>query len=74
MFCWTEVGAEQVGIIQNLMTTCQLQGIEPMVYLVDVLLGVSEHPRSRVEALTPRLWKDQFMENPKKSPLYLAEQ
>jgi len=73
LFCWTEVGAEQVGIIQSLIATCQLQGIDPMVYLVDVLQRVSEHPAKRVEELTPRLWKDQFMDNPKRPPLHQAE-
>ena len=35
-FCWTEVGAEYVGIIQSLVTTCRLHGINPYTYLVDV--------------------------------------
>ncbi len=27
LFCWTELGAKQVGIIQSLLVTCKLQGI-----------------------------------------------
>lgn len=27
LFCWSEVGAEHVGVIQSLVTTCRLQGI-----------------------------------------------
>jgi hypothetical protein len=68
-FCWTELGAKHVGIIQSLIVTCRLQGIDPYSYLVDVLQGVSEHPvsehpASRVTELTPRLWKEQFAANP----------
>jgi transposase len=69
LFCWTEVGAQLVGIVQSLLTTCRLHGINPSVYLTDVLQRVSEHPASRVEELTPRLWKGLFADNPMRSDL-----
>jgi len=37
LFCWTELGAKHVGIIQSLIVTCRLHGIDPYTYLVDVL-------------------------------------
>lgn len=37
MFCWTELGAEHVGLIQSLLVTCTLQGVDAYTYLVDVL-------------------------------------
>lgn len=37
LFCWTEVGACYVGIVQSLLASCRLQGVDPSVYLVDVL-------------------------------------
>jgi len=49
-------GAEHVGIIQSLIVTRRLHGIDPYTCLVDVLQRVSEHPASRVAELTP-LWK-----------------
>ena len=64
MFCWTELGAEHVGIIQSLIVTCKLQGIDPATYLVDVLQRVAIHPANKVEELTPRVWKDLFADNP----------
>jgi transposase len=67
MFCWTEVGAECVGIFQSLIATCRLQGIDPYTYLVDVLQRVDDHPASDVAALTPRLWKDRFADDPRRS-------
>ena len=64
LFCWTEFGAKQVGIIQSLIVTCRLHGIDPYTYLIDVLQRVSQHPASRVAELTPRLWKTLFADNP----------
>jgi len=73
LFSWTEVGAKQIGIIQSLLVTCRLHDINPYTYLVDVLQRVSLHPASKVEELTPRLWKDKFAANPLKSDIDLLE-
>lgn len=69
LFCWTEVGAKQVGIVQSLLVTCKLHDIDPYDYLVDVLQRVGEHPASRVHELTPRLWKQLFAHQPLRSAL-----
>ncbi|GAB2589291.1 IS66 family transposase [Nitrincola alkalisediminis] len=69
LFCWTELGAEHVGIIQSLISTCKLHDIDPYTYLTDVLLRVNEHPASRVLELTPRVWKEQFADQPLRSDL-----
>ncbi|MDP6599607.1 MAG: IS66 family transposase [Candidatus Poribacteria bacterium] len=71
LFCWTEVGAEYVGVIQSLIVTCRLHGINPSVYLTDVFLRIGDHPASRVEELTPRLWKETFADQPLRSDLDL---
>jgi transposase len=69
LFCWTEVGARHVGIIQSLLASCRLQGVDPYVYLVDVLQRVDTHPAFEVHLLTPRLWKQHFADNPLRSDL-----
>ena len=69
LFCWKEIGAEHVGIAQSLISTCRLQGIDPYTYLVDVLQRIDQLPASRVEELTPRLWKQHFADNPLRSDL-----
>jgi len=74
LFAWTEIGAERIGVIQSLLVTCRLQGVDPYTYLVDVLQRISEHPASQVIDLTPRLWKTKFAHDPMKSDLALAEQ
>jgi transposase len=74
LFCWTEIGAERLAVIQSLLVTCKLHAVDPYLYLVDVLQRVSEHPASRVIELTPREWKARFSDNPMKSDLALVEQ
>jgi hypothetical protein len=74
LFAWTEIGAEHIGIIQSLLVTCKLQGVNAYDYLVDVLQRINTHPASRVDELTPRLWKEKFAQNPLRSDLYKASQ
>jgi transposase len=69
MFCWTEIGAQYIGIFQSLLRTCRLQGVDPYTYLVDVLQRVEIHPASDVAALTPRLWKERFAADPLRSDI-----
>ena len=72
LFCWTEVGAKQVGHIQSLITTCVLHDVDPYTYLVDVLQRIDRHPRSQVAQLTPRLWNQHFGHAPLRSLLASA--
>ena len=74
LFAWTEIGAERIGLIQSLLVTCRLHGVDPYTYLVDVLQRISEHLASRAIDLTPRVWKTTFAHDPMKSDLALAEQ
>jgi transposase len=69
LFCWTEVGAEHVGWIQSLISTCVLQDVDPYTYLVDVLQRVDTHPFADVDQLTPRRWKQHFANHPLRSLL-----
>jgi len=69
-FCWTEVGAEAVGILQSLLSTCTLQGVNAYDYLIDVLQRIDRHPASEVHQLTPRLWKQHFADSPLRSDVH----
>ncbi len=70
LFCWSEAGAQDGGIMQSLIVTCRLHGINPYDYLVDGLQRIDRHPASKVTELTPRLWKQHFADNPLRSPLH----
>jgi transposase len=67
LFCWTEVGAERVGIIQSLISTCVLHEVDPYTYLVDVLQRIATQPAAQVEQLVPRLWAENFADSPMRS-------
>ena len=66
LFAWTELGAERVGVIQRLLATCRLHGVDPYTYRV-VLQRVGEHPASHAVELTPRVWKTLFADDPLRS-------
>jgi transposase len=69
LFCSTEFGARQVATIQTLLATCRAHGIDAYTYLVDVLQRINQHPASRIDELTPRLWAKRFGDNPLRSDL-----
>jgi len=50
-------------LTKSLLVTCRLQEINPYHYLVDVLQRISMHPASKVEDLTPSIWKEKFGDN-----------
>ena len=62
-------GARHIGIIQSLISTCKLQGINSHRYLTDVLHRVSEHPAGSAEELTPSVWENTIADNPIRSVL-----
>jgi transposase len=67
LFCSTELGAEYVGILHSLLSTCMLQEVDAYAYLVDVLQRVNTTPEEQMHLLTPRLWKENFAQNPLRS-------
>ena len=69
LFAWTELGSRRIGVIQSLPVTCQLQGVDPYPYLLDVLQRVGQHPATGVMELTPRAWKTLVADRPLRSDL-----
>lgn len=74
LFCWTEMGAEDVGIVQSLLVTCRLHSIDPYEYFVYVLQRDKEQAPSQIVELTPRRWNEIFAQNTKRSVLHLIDQ
>jgi transposase len=56
LFAGNEAGAERAAVIYSLVSSCKLCGIDPFVYLRDVLDRVSTHPAGKIEQLTPANW------------------
>ena len=57
------------GVIQSLLVTCKLPGVNPYANLVDVLQRVGQHPAKRVVELTLRVSKSLFADCPLRSDL-----
>ena len=68
VFCWTEVGARAVAIIQSLVAACRVHGVRPFDYFVDVLQRIDTTKMSQVAALTPRLWAAEQRQIQKQQP------
>ena len=69
LFCFSESGAENAGIIYSLIATCRLHDVDPYTYLVYVLQRVQTHSNLKVSELIPRLWKEKFSSNPLRSDI-----
>jgi hypothetical protein len=50
-------GVRLLGRLHSLTFSCRLAGVDPEVYLADVLRRVSTTPQADVATLTPRGWK-----------------
>ena len=72
MFCWSEIGAEHIGVIQSLVTNCKMQGVDPYIYLTDVLQRIAQHPSKETIDPTSRVWKDKFTVHALTSDLHVA--
>ncbi len=54
----TEAGAEDAAMLYSLIQSCLLAGINPTVYLEDVLLRITQGEDPQL--LVPRTWKERF--------------
>lgn len=54
------VGNEQCGtnlaVLQTIVSTCKLHGIDPYDYIKDVLIRIRTHPAKQIEQLLPQNW------------------
>jgi transposase len=57
LFAGSEGGAQAAATMFTLVGSCVMQGIDPWVYLNDVLGRLGRHPVNRVHELTPRSWR-----------------
>ena len=57
LFAGSKEGTKRGTIIYTLVDTAKLQGIEPFVYLRDVLSRIADHPYNKLDELLPNNWK-----------------
>jgi hypothetical protein len=63
-------GPQHAGLVQRLIETYRLHGINPYTYIVDMLQCVWNHPASRLAEFALWLWKQLFADSPLRSGIH----
>jgi len=56
LFAGHDEGAHNLAVLQTIVSTCQLHGVNPYEYLRDILLRVQTHPASQLDEILPQNW------------------
>jgi transposase len=57
LFAGSELAGKRAAMVMSLVQSARLNGIEPWLYLKDVLERLLEHPNHRIDELLPHRWK-----------------
>ena len=57
LFCGSHEAAQRTAMIYSLLGSCKTQGINPYVWLKDVLTRIAAHPINKIKELLPYHWK-----------------
>ncbi len=49
-------GAQNLAILESIVSTCRLHGVNPYEYIKDVLIRVQAHPASEIDQILPANW------------------
>jgi transposase len=59
LFAGSHEAAQRSAMLYSFMGTCKLHGINPAVWLRDVLQRINNHPINKIKELLPHIWKSQ---------------
>lgn len=57
MFVGNNGAGHHLAVLQSLVASCQINGVDPQAYLSDVLIRIQSHPQSQIDELLPNRWK-----------------
>jgi len=57
LFAGSHDAARRSALLYSLMGTCKLHGINPFIWLRDVLQRINTHPINKIDELLPHNWK-----------------
>ncbi len=60
LFAGSERGGAAAATIYSVIESCKMAGVDPYLYLKDVLVRVATHNANHVDELTPARWKARF--------------
>ena len=50
-------GAQNLAVLQSIVSTCRIHGVNPYEYIKDLLIRMQTHPAARRDELMPWNWK-----------------
>jgi len=56
LFVGSDEAGENLAGLYSLISTCEVNGVNPVTYLAEVLLRVQTHPAARIDELLPHNW------------------
>lgn len=57
LFLGNDEAGESLAILQSLISSCELNKVDPQQYLTDVLIRIQSHPQARIDELLPQNWQ-----------------
>jgi transposase len=57
LFAGSHEAAERSAMLYSFLGTCKLNGINPFIWLQDILRRISNHPINKIEELLPQNWR-----------------
>jgi len=57
LFVGSDRGGERAAMMYSLIGSCRLNGVDPLLWLTDVLARIADMPQSRLQELLPWNWK-----------------
>ena len=56
LFAGSDRGGQRAAVMYSLIVTAKMNGIDPQVWLADVLARIATHPAHRLDELLPWNW------------------
>lgn len=57
LFLGHDDAGDNMAVLQTLISSCELNGVNPVEYLTDVLMRIQTHPASKIDDLLPDRWQ-----------------
>ena len=57
LFVGNNWAGENLAVLQSLVSTCQINDVDPQAYLTDVLIRIQTHLDSKIDELLPHRWQ-----------------
>jgi hypothetical protein len=56
LFCGSDRGGRRAAVMYSLIVTAKMNGVDPQLWLADVLARIATHPAHRLDELLPWNW------------------